>query len=120
MSIKSSKPGDPASEDKLRSYSGPWKGELVLVCRKCQKKLKHRGGNKKLTKIGKTLDKRARRHDRHLEISAVDVSCLKMCPKDGVTVCTGPQLGRRECSVLRSLGDVDALIDRCAAETGSL
>jgi predicted metal-binding protein len=117
MSMKS--PGNPVSEESLRSYNGPWKGELVLVCRKCQKKLKHRGGNQKLARLGKTLNKRARRHDRHLEISAVNVPCLKMCPKEGVTVCTGPQLARRECSVLRSLSDVDALINRCVAETKS-
>ncbi|HTZ60920.1 MAG TPA: hypothetical protein VMB49_22580 [Acidobacteriaceae bacterium] len=116
MSGESSTPGIPASEDGLRSYRGPWKGELVLVCRKCQKKLKHRGGNKKLARMSKTLRKRAARRDPELQIATVDVSCLKMCPKDGVTVCTGPQIARHECSVLRSLADVDVLIDRCAAE----
>jgi hypothetical protein len=94
----------------LRSYAGPWKGELVLVCRKCQKRLEQDGGNKKLARLRKTLRKRAHRLDDTLAIYAVEVPCLKMCPKDGVTVCTGAQVAGHECSIVRSLTDVDVLI----------
>jgi predicted metal-binding protein len=97
-------------QEELRSYPGPWKGELVLVCRKCQKRLQQDGGNKKLARLRKTLRKRARRLDDSLDIYAVDVPCLKMCPKDGVTVCTGAQAAGHECSIVRSLTDVDVLI----------
>jgi predicted metal-binding protein len=97
----------------LRTYPGPWKGEAVLVCGKCQKKLKHDDGNKKLAKIGKTLRKRAEKR-RGLKIHSIEVGCLKMCPKGGVTACTGVQLARKECSILRSVADVDAFIERCA------
>jgi predicted metal-binding protein len=104
-------------EQLLRSYQGAWKGELVLICSKCQKKVKHKGGNKKLAKLGKTLRKRASRH-AGLEIAPREVACLKMCPKDGVTVCTSTQAARHECSIVRSVSDLDSLLDRCASEQG--
>jgi hypothetical protein len=101
-------------EGRLRSYRGPWKGQLVLVCRKCQKKIKHSGTKNKLVKLSKTLKKQARRQESGVEIDTVGVSCLGMCPKGGVTVCTGQLLARHECLILRSQGDVDALIEQCA------
>src|ERR1700678_810058 len=61
--ISSVMPKEPSekSSDKLtqldgslRSYRGPWKGQLVLVCRKCQKKIKHSGTKNKLAKLSKT------------------------------------------------------------------
>jgi hypothetical protein len=107
---------EPNKQETLRSYPGPWKGELVLVCQKCQKKMRHKDGNKKLAKIGKTLRKRAMR-DHNLEVSAKNVSCLKMCPKGGVTACTGSQLARHECAILRSVADIDAFLGQCAAQS---
>jgi predicted metal-binding protein len=99
----------------LRSYRGPWKGQLVLVCRKCQKKIKHSGTKNKLAKLSKALKKRVRQ-ESGAEIDTVGVSCLGMCPKGGITVCTGPLLARHECLILRSQDDVNALIEQCAAE----
>ncbi len=103
-------------EGRLRSYRGPWKGQLVLVCRKCRKKIKQSGAKNKLAKLGKTLKKRARRQESDAQIDTVGVSCLGMCPKGGVTVCTGQLLARHECLILRSQDDVDALIQLCAAD----
>jgi predicted metal-binding protein len=115
---RSEKPSDKLTqlEGRLRSYHGPWKGQLVLVCRKCQKKLKHNGTKNKLVKLSKTLKKRARRQESGAEIGTVSVSCLGMCPKGGITVCTGQLLARHECLILRSQDDVDALIEQCAKE----
>jgi hypothetical protein len=103
-------------EGSLRSYRGPWKGQLVLVCRKCQKKMKHSGTKNKLAKLSKVLKKRARRQESGAEIDTVGVSCLGMCPKGGITVCTGQLLARHECLILRSQDDVDVLIEQFAAE----
>jgi hypothetical protein len=103
-------------EGSLRSYRGPWKGQLLLVCRKCQKKIKHSGTKNNLVKLSKTLKKRARRLASGAEIDIVSVSCLGMCPKGGITVCTGQLLARHECLILRSQDDVDVLIKQCAAE----
>jgi hypothetical protein len=106
-------------EGRLRSYRGPWKGQLVLVCRKCQKKIKHTSPKNKLAKLSKTLKKRARQQESDAEISTVGVPCLGMCPKGGITVSTGQLLARHECLILRSLDDVDALIEQCAGNVHS-
>src|ERR1700760_2424858 len=57
--------------ENLRAYPAPWKGELVLACRKCQKKQKAEGGQKNLARIGKRLGKMAKRSG--LELHVVDV-----------------------------------------------
>jgi predicted metal-binding protein len=93
----------------LRTYRAPWKGQIVLVCRKCQKKL--RGGKKNgIAKLGKELKKRAEPGEDGPQLRVIQVSCLKLCPKGGVTVCTQEQLARNECSIVRTRTDVDALI----------
>ena len=92
-----------SEEIAVRSYRAPWKGPLVLVCRKCQRKLKHSGQNNGIAKLAKRLKKRSRLH-------VIQVPCLKMCPKGGVTVCTQTQLACGECSIVRTKADVDALL----------
>ena len=93
----------------LRTYRAPWKGQIVLVCRKCQKKL--RGSKKnKIARLGKVLKKQARQNDDALRV--IQISCLSVCPKGGVTVCTQPQLARNECCILRTPADLDALISQ--------
>jgi hypothetical protein len=93
----------------LRSYPAPWKGELLLVCRKCQKRLKHDGEKSGISKLSKTLKKRARQDENAPRLHVLEVPCLKMCPEGGITVCTQRQLGRGECSIVRSRNDIDAL-----------
>ncbi len=95
-------------QNAVRSYPAPWKGQLVLVCRECQKRLKHGPEHKGLAKLNKMLKKRA--HEDGLGLHVVDVSCLKLCPKGGVTVCTPWQLERNECSIVRSRADLDSLL----------
>jgi hypothetical protein len=89
------------SRDELRSYRAPWKGQLVLVCRKCQRKLKKSSG---IAKVAKGLKKQ-----EGPKLHIIQVPCLKMCPKGGVTVCTQGQLARGECSIVRSKEDLEAL-----------
>ena len=102
-----------ANAGSLRKYRTPWKGQLVLACRKCQKKLKHEGKQSRLAKLSKTLKKLARRDVAGPALHIVDVSCLKLCPKGGVTVCTEEQLGRNECSIVRNKSDLLQLLEQC-------
>ncbi len=95
------------------TYQIPWKGQLVLACGKCQKKLKRSDG---VAKLSKALKKRARRDEDGPKLRVIEVSCLKMCPKGGVTVCTQAQLGRNECSIVRNRADVDSLYQECKAQ----
>lgn len=72
--------------DRLKSYPAPWKGRVVLACRKCQKKLK---GHKHLAGLAK-MRKSAKRFNREhpeSQIHLVQVGCMDLCPKDGITVC---------------------------------
>jgi hypothetical protein len=80
----------------------------VLACGKCQKKLKR--SNRKLSKA---LKKRANQDEDGLKLRVVEVACLKMCPKGGITVCTQGQLGRNECSIVRTRADMDSLYEQC-------
>jgi len=103
------------SQALVRTYPAPWKGQLVLVCRKCQNKLKHGGKKNGLAKLKKALKKRGRQDEDGLRLHVVDVSCLKLCPKGGVTVCTQQQLKDEECSIMRTSADVDLLLQQCKA-----
>ena len=98
------------SEEIVKSYRAPWKGQLVLVCRKCQRKLKHSGRKNGIAKLAKELKKRARRDEDGPRLHVIQVPCLKMCPKGGVTVCTQNQLARGECSIVRTIEDMEALL----------
>jgi hypothetical protein len=98
-----------SAEKAMQSYPIPWKGQLVLACGKCQKKLKRSGG----AKLSKALKKRAHQDEDGLKLRVIEVDCLKMCPKGGITVCTQGQLGRNECSIVRNRADVDSLYEQC-------
>ena len=100
--------GAAANRNGLRSYPGPWEGQIILACRKCQKKLKHGGKKNGIAKLNKELKKRG--NQEGVQLRVIEVSCLKMCPEGGVTVCTQRQLGRNECSIVRTKADVDALV----------
>jgi predicted metal-binding protein len=92
----------------LRIYREPWKGQLVLACGKCQKKLKKNGGKQGVASLKKSLKQRSHT-DPALRLRVATISCLKLCPKGGVTVCTQGQVGRGECSIVYTQEDVDKL-----------
>ncbi len=101
----------------LRNYRAPWKGQLLLACRKCQKKLRHRGKKNGPAQLNKALKKRARLDEAGLSLRVIGVPCLNLCPKGGVTVCTQQQIANNECSIVRSRADVDALFALCKAQS---
>ena len=101
----------------LRTYPGPWarKGrELLLVCGKCQKKMRRGEDEAGLSKLKKTLKTRARRGGIDVELKLLTVPCLKVCPKGGVVACTAEMVGAGRVSILRSSDDVDALLQGIA------
>jgi predicted metal-binding protein len=80
-----------------------WRG-AVLVCRKCQRKLDDEGfGPKGKDRLAKAM-KRAVKHSaagrgaklkgRAAPVGIVEVDCLKLCPKKGVTVVSGARPDR--------------------------
>jgi predicted metal-binding protein len=113
MSIKEDEIAVAVATDQqsgLKSYPAPWEGQVILVCRKCQKKIRHDGKKNKLGKLAKELKKRSREEGSGPRLHVIEVSCLKVCPKGGVTVCPPKQLARNEFSIVRSPADVNALL----------
>jgi len=65
-----------------KTYPGPWHGQPILACRKCQKKLKGEADLRAMAKLKKTMKRHNKEHpDRALHV--VNVPCMDLCPKDG-------------------------------------
>ncbi len=99
------------SQKALRLYPAPWKGEAVFACRKCQRRMKKGGGPAALRKLKKWFKKRARGTPQAPPVHLIDVSCLKLCPKGGITIFSARQLGKElpVVSIARSEQDLEAL-----------
>lgn len=80
------------SKTPLRLYPTPWKGESVFACLKCQRKLKKGKGPKALRKIEKWFRKRSAGSAERRPVNVVDISCVDLCPKNGVTIFSARQL----------------------------
>jgi hypothetical protein len=92
----------------LKSYPATWQGEIVLACRKCQKKLKRDGSLRDLAKFKKTVKRFNKEHPEQ-RLQLINVPCMDLCPKDGVTVCC-PERDAGQLSILRSGEDLRALL----------
>jgi predicted metal-binding protein len=91
----------------LKTYAAPWKGELILACRKCQKKLKRDEALNGLAKFKKTVERYNTAHpERPLHV--MNVSCMDLCPKKAITVCC-PARDPLRLLVLRSQEDLGLL-----------
>ncbi len=116
MSKKSLLEVGRAVEGELRSYELPLKGQLLLACGKCQRKLKHGDDPAGLSSLKKLLKRASKAEVDGMRLHVLKVPCLKMCPKGGVTVCTAAQVARHECAILRSAEDAADLYAQCKAE----
>jgi hypothetical protein len=99
------------SHNALRLYSTPWKGEAVFACRKCQRRMKKGGGPAALRKLKKWFKRRMHGTPDAPPVHLIDVSCLKLCPKGGVTIFSARQLGKETPAVCiaRSEQDLETL-----------
>lgn len=89
----------------LKKYPAPWRGQLILACRKCQKKLKNDLGRRALAKLKKTV-KRYNKQNPDRQLYVINVPCMDLCPRDAVTVCC-PARDPGHLSILRSDEDID-------------
>jgi len=96
----------------LRSYPAPWKGELLLVCTKCTRKLKK--DHRRFTNVRKWFKKRAKDAQDPPVFRIIGVNCVKMCPKDAITVATRHQLAHTpaQVSIIRSEADLKLLYEQ--------
>ncbi len=88
----------------LRTFPGPWDGQILLACGKCQRKLRKHEDPARLGKLKKLL--------KHAQprLYVINTVCLDVCPKRGVTVCSAAQVARGEFSILRTTEDVARLL----------
>jgi|SRR5579875_2602147 len=101
----------------LKTCPPTWSGELLLACRKCQKKLRHQPSLKSLARLKKTLKRRNREHpDRPIHL--INVPCMDVCPKHAVTVCKPSEKPPR-LTILRSASELDTLLGDRDQQTAS-
>src|SRR3954453_14953726 len=94
----------------LKSYPPTWEGDLLLACRKCQKKLKHDSALRPLAKLRKTIKRRNKTHPG-APLHLISVPCMDLCPKKAVTICL-PSTRPATLSILRSESDIDEIYPR--------
>ncbi|MCK9542024.1 MAG: hypothetical protein M0R03_08345 [Novosphingobium sp.] len=70
----------------VREIAVKW-DDILLVCRKCGKKLDGGFGAKQDDRLDKVLRKEIKRGKRRVKV--VPVPCLDICPKNAVTVLKG-------------------------------
>jgi hypothetical protein len=93
-------------KDNAKTYPAPWEGQLILACRKCQKKLKGDDDLRALAKLKKTVKRLNKQRPEHA-LHVINVPCMDLCPKDGVTVCCVREPDRL--MILRSAEDIEQL-----------
>ena len=94
-------------QSEFKTYPAPWQGQLILACRKCQKKLKSNKHLEALARLKKTIKRHNRKHPE-TQLHLVPTACTDFCPKDGVTACS-PALGSERLFILRSKDDIERL-----------
>ena len=97
-----------------RLYRSRFKGQPLLVCRKCERKLDR---DDPLARLKKAFKKLTKADPDCTRIYTIPVSCLKLCPEGGVVVCTQAQLAQTPPSlqILRSKDDLLELFTSCKA-----
>ena|SRR5580658_9976970 len=94
-------------QNELKKYAAPWSGQLILACRKCQKKLKGNNDLRALAKLKKAVKKHNKEHPvRALHV--LNVPCMDLCPKDGVSVCN-PARQPVRLSIIRNEDDMQRM-----------
>jgi hypothetical protein len=95
----------------LKTYPTPWEGNLILACRRCQKRLRKSEHAPAFAKLKKWLKTRARRDGlKKNALHVVEIPCQKICPKGGVVVLGQSQLASRPAgfSIIRSEAQMES------------
>jgi predicted metal-binding protein len=90
-----------------KTYPAPWQCQLILACRKCQKKLKEDHDLHALARLKKTIKLHNKEHPGQA-LHVINVPCMDLCPKDGVTVCI-PASDPNRLMILRSVEDIERM-----------
>jgi predicted metal-binding protein len=110
--------------EKAASRPTPWRN-VVILCRKCGKKLDGGFGRKRKERLKTVLRNTLRTAGRRRDIRIFETSCMGLCPKDGVSAlnATHPgtihviSAGSDPNDALRTLLGDDVIADRGRVET---
>ncbi|WP_419731094.1 hypothetical protein [Lichenicola sp.] len=103
-----------AIEGEIVTASGPWR-DLLLVCRKCSRKLDGGFGEKNKHALPDAMKQVLRDLGRRRDVRILEVGCLGLCPKDAVTVMHGAAPG--EMLVVPEGLDLTLLVERIGQAT---
>ena len=95
--------------DTIASLTAPW-GSVVLVCRKCSRKLGGGFGKKGKHTLADALEDALDGTGRGREVLVVETECLDICPKRAVTVLRADRPG--EILVVPAGADPEAVLAR--------
>lgn len=84
-----------------------WQGEVLLACRKCQKKLKRIADLHSLARLKKTVKRLNKVHPGQ-PLHLINIGCMDACPKDAVAVCC-PSRDPGHLGILRSERELENL-----------
>ena len=87
----------------------PWR-EIVLVCRKCTRRLDGGFGKKHREPLRGELKTALRAAGRRREVRVIEIGCLGLCPKGAITVAIASRPG--ELLIVPKGSDAKSLIDR--------
>jgi hypothetical protein len=76
----------------LKSYITPWKSEVILACKRCQKKLRKQRQPPEFANLKKWVKTHSRKGKAKSAPHIIAVPCLKICPKGGIVVFSQSQL----------------------------
>ncbi len=83
----------------MTTYPTPWDTNLILACRRCQKRLRKTDNPPAFAKLKKWLKARARHEGaKKNPLHLIEIPCQKICPKAGVVVFSQPQLATHPAS----------------------
>jgi predicted metal-binding protein len=108
---------DPFKNDRpIKRVKADW-SEVVLVCRKCSKKLKGGFGEDGDQKLAKALRKAigAKGKGRKASAAVIEVDCLDVCPKGAVVAVRAS--APREWAVVPRGASMAAVVEKLGLET---
>lgn len=99
--------------DTIASIPAPW-GSVVLVCRKCSRKLGGGFGKKGKHALADVLEDALAGVGRGRDVLVVETDCLDICPKRAVTVLCADRPG--EVLAVPAGADPEAVLARLLGE----